>query len=297
MLSDTSTPDQERSVVLFVIGTQKGGTTFLRHLLFQHQNLGTKSVSGSPLEAHFWPRTWTRNETIGETQQREIADLAIGASIKPKAKHLFDTTPDYLAQLDGAVIQRIRITAPLASAVAVLRDPTERLVSAIAMTACALGTLQNQCLQTGKIWQRIPRSADATPPTDWTFQYGLYARHLERWRRGGFHVRVFFSEDLKRYPLDTVNAILAIAGLCPLNHIDVSVTKPVAQERCKFALCGAPARIDIEAQARQHCEQLHNLYAPENMRLARITQSMIPLAWSTCDHKNKSRVLRAPEAL
>ena len=54
-------------------------------------------------------------------------------------------------------------------------------------------------------------------------------------------MRVFFSEDLKRYPLDTVNAILAIAGLCPLNHIgiDVSVTKPVAQERCKFALCGA----------------------------------------------------------
>lgn len=286
---------------ILIIGAQKGGTTFLRSSLHKHQDIGGKCSrnGGKAVEDGFLMHyPWTDRElTAAEDAVVRSFYAAHFYETSCGGPFNIDTKPEYMAALPAAgIANAVRILPPNAIFVVAVRDPVERMVSAMSMTSCALGTEANACLVPKQLAYAStrPLAADMVAHDDFVVQFGLYARHLERWLqhvpRNRMHI--FLHEQIVDSPLAVLNHILREVGLKEFGKMPSAQKKPEAQVNCRLPACSKlRSRYTDHVSSPEVCPRLEALFRPENERLVPLAGSTTPLQWSLCPQSPQARLL------
>lgn len=144
-----------------IVGTQKGGTTWLEHQLGRHGQVFTPGRQLHFFDRHFDKGTeWYRAQFAGATD---------GQTVGEKTTEYFDT-------LNGdRTAERIAQTLSDARLIVILRDPVDRALS-------ALRHMVNSGLEPMPSDPSAALFGDADKPEDQRWRYverGFYARQLE----------------------------------------------------------------------------------------------------------------------
>merc|ERR1719343_575051 len=129
-----------------------------------------------------------------------------------------------MAELTSARIALCAQALPGIFFVLQLRDPLDRMVSALAMASCTFGNVKNGC--------RLDESysiMDNFPLKSQHVYKGMYGTALKRWTKyvPQERILVFFFEELSADPLSVVNKVLVRAGLEAFREMPRNVpTKP-----------------------------------------------------------------------
>jgi hypothetical protein len=189
---------------LYLIGTQKGGTSFLAELLAEHPDV----CLARPKEPNFFSSHWEKGLEHYRTQfARPDAKVLLDASTSYAAAPLesTDTTAAIAASRFAGVPARIAAASPKARFVYVIRDPVRRAWSSY--------------------WHTVRVGAEDRPlgrairENSFFLRTGRYLEQLQLyWKlfpRDRFRVLLF--EDLVADPARHANDILHFAGLTPVS--------------------------------------------------------------------------------
>ena len=191
-----------------VIGTQKGGTTSLYHLLSQHPDIFLPKVK----EVHYFSQNFHQTrEWYADHYQ-----LAMPGQLRG------DITPFYL--FHAAVPERIRSIMPRVRLIALLRDPVERTLSQY-FHACRQGYEQLDLLAALEAEEQRLSGADAVVKSPDGFHYS-YQKHsyvsrsryeiqLQRYRASfpDRQLLVLRSEDLFAHTDTCLDRLLTFLSL------------------------------------------------------------------------------------
>jgi hypothetical protein len=189
---------------LYLIGTQKGGTSYLASLLGQHPDV----CLAEPKEPQFYSSHWDKGlDWYRARFARPEAPVLLDASTSYTAAPLPSTDPPealVTSKLAG-IPARIAEVAPEARFIYLLRDPVVRTWSSY--------------------WHTVRVGAEQRPMRDalqadpYYLRMGRYLEQLELWYphfpRERFLVLLF--EDLTREPKTVANRALRFAGLSELD--------------------------------------------------------------------------------
>lgn len=182
-----------------IIGAQRAGTSYLNACLRDHPGLYLCPDEVPYFEDPFFATT--PPSALAPVFARARPGQALGIQ-----------RPDYLAREECAA--RIRLHSPDARALAVLRDPVSRAISAYFWyTQFGLLPLEPidvgfERLLSGTVDPAYPRAKDI-------LDYGLYGRHLSHWfaQFGRDQVLVLLSQDLRRP--ETFRHVYGFLGVDP----------------------------------------------------------------------------------
>jgi Sulfotransferase family len=135
------------------IGTARSGTTWWDALLHAHPDVAR--LPGVPKEVHWFDRFWD-----GSMDDAAVADYARFFA-RPEGTFAGEWTPGYI--LEFWALEALRIAAPDAKLLVLLRDPVARFRSAMTLTE-----------------NRLTLAWDATAAASGAFWRGLYADQLLR---------------------------------------------------------------------------------------------------------------------
>lgn len=188
---------------LYLIGTQKGGTSFLAELLAEHPDV----CLAHPKEPNYFSSHWEKGLDHYRTQfARPDARVLLDASTSYAAAPLesTDTTAAIAASRYAGVPARVAAAAPKARFVYVLRDPVRRAWSSY--------------------WHNVRVGSEDRPlrtairENSFYLRTGRYLEQLQLWwkhfPKDRFHVLLF--EDLVQNPTGHANDVLRFAGLDPV---------------------------------------------------------------------------------
>ena len=188
---------------LYLIGTQKGGTSFLAELLTEHPDV----CLAHPKEPNYFSSHWEKGlDHYGRQFARPDAKVLLDASTSYAAAPLdsTDTTAAIAASRYSGVPARIAAAAPRARFVYVLRDPVRRAWSSYWHTVRVGGETRplHEAIRENSFYLRTGRYLE---------QLQLWWKHFPRDR---FHIILF--EDLVQDPARHANDVLRFAGLEPI---------------------------------------------------------------------------------
>ncbi len=224
------------------VGTARSGTTWWDSLIHAHPDVAR--AGGVPKEVHFFDRFWR-----GECTDADVAAYHAYFA-RPAGKRAGEWTPGYM--LDAWTPLLLRLAAPEARLLVLLRDPVERYRSG--------RTLAENRLTVGA----SPRAA-----ANAGFQRGIYADQLLRlWKAfPRDQVLVLQFERCVREPVAELCRTFAFLGLDPVPAGAIDVAAVVNESRGPKVDLGVEQRTALVAR-----------YAPENRRLAALLGDDLDLA-------------------
>ncbi len=175
---------------LLIVGAQKSGTTWLHRALKRSHHL----------VAH--PRRKELDFFLRPDYAERLDDYAAGFPDDPKARYVFESSPNYFRPPTGDrdIAARIATSLPGVETLAILRNPVERYLSAY---------IHNM------MKGRLPYTAEITDFTDdhLLLSHGDYAALLDHWWRHLPRLRVYFHDDLTANRAAFLTRVMADLGL------------------------------------------------------------------------------------
>src|SRR4051795_1900017 len=235
---DTPAGMQPRAPDFIGVGTARSGTSWWDSLLHAHPDV--RRLPGVPKEVHWFDRFWD-----GSFDQAAAHDYARFFARPPRA-YAGEWTPGTILQ--PWALEQLKVAAPRARLLVLLRDPVARFGSAMALTEARL-TLR---------W-------DPTAAAGGAFARGLYADQLMRLWNVFPRDRVLVLQ-YERCVADTrgeLDRTIRFIGLDPTR-----MPEPGTEQRLNASKAGS--FLLSERQQRILLER----YAPENERLARLVPEL-----------------------
>lgn len=261
-----------------VIGAQKAGTSWLHQMLARHPRIFVSERKelqhfstperfdeglGSYLQ-HFTDATW-RHRAIGESTPNY---LWASPHRSEEWGGRGGSDPDFRAGIPERIVDALGTDLRL---IVLLRDPVDRAISAFYHHLRAKGD---------RLDPQLPFADNACRYGIVTM--GFYAAHLEHWLE---HIPpdrflVLFQEELRAHPQDAIGAVHRHLGVRADPPSDLTAEVHVGTKH------GSDDGVWYWDQDRQHVAigpderaLLHEVYAPENDRLARLLGR--PTPWSS----------------
>mmetsp|Transcript_19187 Transcript_19187/g.60359 ORF Transcript_19187/g.60359 Transcript_19187/m.60359 type:complete len:351 (-) Transcript_19187:28-1080(-) len=266
-----------------LIGTQKAATTFMKNVLFTHPRLRTvcrgPTTTGEGsflLQGHKFKDAEAFRKAYGSAllestnKCRDVGDI------------IFDNKPAYMAEAKSKTIAFLVQAVPQQTFFVLnLRDPLERMVSAMSMMSCHVGKERNMCQLTR--WNATMTTLDTKSQHIYK---GFYGKALKKWLQyvPRERILIFYYEEILREPLRVMNEILSRAHLQNLSRVPDVNSKPDWQTKCKVKQCGTPARDQIKAAAYDRCPSIRRCFDHEIRDLSSIVGKSVPASWFTCGH-------------
>lgn len=241
-----------------IIGTQRGGTTSLYHILLGHPNVYPCLVK----EPHFFDRHYARGDDWYRAHfppnLRRVTDA------RPRRLITGEATPCYL--YNSQAPRRIHDFAPDTKLVALLRNPVDRAYS-------HYGLLRKWGFERGSFEDAIEREeallqdGSAPPPNQKSetsvrpyLSRGIYADQLHRWMTLFPQQQLFVmqSEAFYRSPKESVARIVDFLGL---PDWDLNISRE--HRRIDQPPMSESTRAWLEAFFRPHNERLFDLLGAE----------------------------------
>jgi hypothetical protein len=191
-----------------IIGAQKSASTFLHRCIASHPD-----VFMPPQEIRFFEDP-DYNNNVAEQIEKLV--------IKAEGRKVGIKRPDYLAREE--VPKRIKSSSPHARLVVTLRNPIDRAVSAY-YHQMKLGFLPVLPLNEGMRKVLDGQLSRSFPKSDEILEYGLYAKHLQRYQS------LFPAEQLLVLLDQDLHSNSAISLKKVFEHIGVTVPLSVKQKK------------------------------------------------------------------
>lgn len=248
-----------------IIGAQKAGSTSLHHYLAEHPD--TRASLRKEVQFFDVPERYRGGERWYRAQFPVVPPWE-------RTAIAFESTPNYL--FHPWVADRIRRTLPNARLVAVLRNPTDRAISAYfhqyRKGRETLGIREAFAAEDGRVSAAIDRG-EFDDPMIRHFAYrrrGHYAEQLERFYAlfPPDQILVLRSEDLFAEPDRASHDLTTFLGLAPMP----------AHVPFPWLNTGGSTR-DRHAVPQVLRDELDAYYAPHNQRLERLMGR--PFGWPT----------------
>lgn len=191
---------------LFLIGTQKGGTSYLASLIGQHPDV----CLAEPKEPQFFTANWEKGLDWYATRfDRPDAPVLLDASTSYTASPLpsIDPPEAFATSRLAGIPSRVAKTVPDARFIYLLRDPVKRTYSSYWHTV--------------RVGEELRPMREALTEQSYYLRMGRYLEQLELWfehfPRDRFLVLLF--EELVKDPIGVTNRALRFAGLSELRSL------------------------------------------------------------------------------
>lgn len=257
-----------------VIGTEKGGSTYLLESLRQHPGIFMPRQEPSFFDDCFYDP----NDTSGLNNHFDAADSNKCLGIK---------RPSMLA--NPHFPERLQTLYPNAKLIAVLRHPVERALAAFVHHR-SINTIPNT---TAEIFfsELLSSKYSTYPRAKLILDYGLYAKHLNNILDYFPREQVFLTtlDDLKVKPNEIITAVYSFLGVDPsfLPHLPRRRPMPAPYSSAKTLYRRFATRILYRKNYHDHLEERHGFWM---IPLKAIHRCIIRLSDLLLPHGNPPKI-------